>query len=58
MKNEFTLALLLSNPFLDEVTLKRIEHIIKHSVNWYDVFFISLKQKTTFIILSLTVCRR
>lgn len=50
MKAEFALAVLLSNPILDEITLKRIEHILKYPVDWNTVFHISLKERTTFII--------
>lgn len=50
MKEELALTVLLSNPILDEITLKRIEHILKHSIDWSIVFHISLKERTTFII--------
>lgn len=50
MKKELALTVLLSNPILDEITLKRVEHILKHSVDWSIVFDISLKERTTFII--------
>ena len=50
MTEELALEILLSNPILDEIKLKRIEHILKHSVNWKKVFYISLIEKTTFLI--------
>lgn len=50
MKEELALTILLSNPILDEITLKRIEHILKHPIDWYTVFRMSLIEKTTFII--------
>lgn len=50
MKEELALAILLSNPILDEITLKRIEHILKHPINWFTVFHISLIERTTFFI--------
>lgn len=50
MKEEYALTILLSNPILDSITQKKIEHILKHSVNWKTVFLISLEEKTTFII--------
>lgn len=50
MKEELALAILLSNPFPDEITLKRIEHILKHPIDWHTVFRISLAERTTYII--------
>lgn len=50
MKEELALTVLLSNPILDEITLKRIEHILKHQIDWHTVFRISLTERTTFII--------
>lgn len=50
MNTEQALMVLLSNPVLDEIGLKRIEHILKHSIDWYKVFYISLIEKTTFFI--------
>lgn len=50
MKEEMALTILLSNPILDEITLKRIEHILKHAIDWHMVFHISLIERTTFII--------
>ena len=50
MKEELALTMLLSNPILDKITLKRIEHILKHPIDWCKVFHISLRERTTFII--------
>lgn len=50
MKEELALTVLLSNPILDKITLKRVEHILKHPIDWCIVFHISLKERTTFII--------
>lgn len=50
MKKELALTILLSNPIPDEITLKRIEHILKQSIDWHTVFRISLTERTTFII--------
>lgn len=50
MKQELALTVLLSNPVLDEITLKRVEHILKHPIDWHTLFHISLKERTTFII--------
>lgn len=50
MKEELALTVLLSNPILNKITLKRIEHILKHQIDWYTVFHISLKERTTFTI--------
>lgn len=50
MKKEYALTILLSNPVLNEISLKRIEHILKHHIDWNQVFLASLLEKTTFII--------
>lgn len=50
MKEELSLVILLSNPAPDELVLKRIEHILKKNINWYTVFYISLKERTTYLI--------
>lgn len=50
MKEELALTVLLSNPILDEIALKRVEHILKHPIDWHMVFHISLIERTTFII--------
>lgn len=42
--------ILLSNPSLNKLDLKRIEHILKKSVDWNKVFHLSLSENTTFII--------
>lgn len=50
MKKEYALTILLSTPFPTEITLKRIEHILKSPVNWNEVFSLSLLERTTFFI--------
>lgn len=50
MKDEFALTILLSAPTQNEVTLKRIEHILKQPIDWYKVFRISILERTTFIV--------
>ncbi len=50
MEKEYALTILLSNPFPDEITIKRIEHILKQPVDWNQVFSISFWERTTFII--------
>ena len=50
MNEELALTILLSNPTPDQITLKRIEHILKHPIDWHTVFRISLTERTTFII--------
>lgn len=50
MEKELALVILLSNPALDAIALKRIEHILKTSIDWYVVFRISLKERTSFLL--------
>ncbi len=50
MKKEYALEILLSNPILNQTSLKRVEHILKESVDWNQVFSISLEDRTTFIM--------
>lgn len=50
MKKEYALTILLSNPLLDDIALKKIEHILKSTINWNIVFHISLNEKTSFIV--------
>lgn len=47
---EYALATLLSNPTPEEITLKRIEHILKYPIDWNKLFLIALAEKTAFII--------
>lgn len=50
MNDEYALTLLLSAPVLNKVTLKRIEHILKKAIDWNKVFYISILERTTYIM--------
>lgn len=50
MENEHALTIILSSLQIDTLKRRRIEHFIKHKVNWFEVFQISIREKTVFLV--------
>ena len=52
MSNELALVILLSCSCFDNRSIRRIEHILKSGVNWFQVFNLAVQRQTAYLMYS------